>query len=90
MHSSLDRKPIQKITPKIILRRLSSYINPLLLHRMDEYNAPCVEGYTSIRIGACSTIFQIPFDMYTDCRKLRSYLMVASRVKLYLQQVVVI
>ena len=72
------------------MRRIRGYIYLGLLHGMDERYAAGMEAYAAIRIGPGGTVLQVPLYMQPDSGELRPYLMMAPRVEIDLQKIVVV
>ena len=72
------------------MRGICGYIYLGLLHWMDERYAAGVEAYAAIRVGPGGTVLQVTFYMQPDSGELRPYLMMAPRVEIDLQKIVVV
>ena len=62
----------------------------LLADRMDEGDAPGVEGYAAVTIRSGCSIFQVAFDWTPDSRQLAAYLMVTAGKEFNFDQVVTV
>ena len=62
----------------------------LLLYRMSEADAPGVETYSSIGIGARGSVLKISLDRTAEMAELTPYLVMTASQKLYLEEVIAV